>query len=219
MSKEWEYGDAWEKYPIKKNQIWIEENTLSKIMVRDLYNGLPYFMKKADMIYTDPPWGSGNLNSFYTKAGMKEVVKEFMDFIDVLFNCIKQINPKVCYLENGKKNADLIVSKMNKQFKYVEKWEITYYKDNPCYLVRGSNYSKSNFDFTGEDDMDTPRLAMENEDFDCVADLCMGRGLIGVTAFEMDKQFMGTELARRRLANLIEKVNKKDGNFRRVFDE
>jgi predicted RNA methylase len=50
-------------------------------------------------------------------------------------------------------------------------------------------------------------MAMMHEIFECVADLCMGRGLTGISAYKLGKKFVGTELNKRRLAVLIDKTS------------
>ncbi len=69
------------------------------------------------------------------------------------------------------------------------------------------------FDFKNMDDMDTPKAVIEHEQFKCVADLCMGRGLTGLTAYRLKKQFVGTELNKRRLAVLIDTVAREEGHW------
>ncbi|TRZ48856.1 MAG: hypothetical protein D4S01_09670 [Dehalococcoidia bacterium] len=201
----WKYGDSWEKYPIESEQTWIEA-CRSKVMVHDIFNGLPQFMKDADLIYTDPPWNTGNINSFYTKAMIKKRTT-FEKFSDVLFGCIADIHPTVCYLEIGKQNLQRFMRAMAVLYPVVQSWETTYYKKNKSYLIRGGA-TLTDFDFFGQDDMDIPALVMQNEVFSCVGDLCMGRGLTGITAYRLGKRFVGTEMNKRRLAVLIDKTTK-----------
>lgn len=156
------------------------------------------------MIYTDPPWNTGNINSFYTKAGI-EMRRTFEEFTKVLFCHIAKIDPFICYLEIGKQNVEVYLSELKKIYRYVQAWQITYYRKNPSYLLRGS-YMPTTFDFTGMDDMDTPYQAMLHETFSCVGDLCMGRGLTGTSAHRLGKPFVGIELNKRRLAVLIDKT-------------
>lgn len=208
----WRYGDSWEKYPIKPNEIWEEKNTGSKLQVIDIFDGLPEFMKVCDMLYIDPPWNKGNISSFYSKAGLQPR-GNFNDFISILFQHIKSISPRTCYMEMGKQNIKLVEEKMKECFPAVQKWEITYYRKNPCFLIRGSD-SPTLEDFTYEDDMKTPLHAIKSEkNCETVGDLCSGRGLIPLSAFKSGKKFMGTELNPRRMACTIEKITKLGGLF------
>lgn len=207
---EWRYGDSWEKYPIQTGETWVESGG-SKIAVWDLFNGLPDFMLEADLIYCDPPWNTGNIRTFYTKAGLK-TSKTHREFTEVLFQHIARIDAPTCYLEIGKQNLRVFRTCMATIYPSVQGWPVTYYRHNPSFLVRGGQMPTT-FDFTGMDDMDTPLAAMEAERFSVVADLCMGRGLTATVAFGLDKQFVGTELNRRRLACTIEKIAEMEGSW------
>lgn len=209
---EWDYGGQWGENPIEPGEVWVEEKTGSAVMVRDIYEGVPGFMTMADMVYTDPPWNTSNINSFYTKAGKRETRRDHRRFIDVLFHALSLIDPKVVYMEMGWENWELVEYKTQDQFQAVQHWSITYYGNNPAVLIRGGN-DPTDHDFTGEDDADTPGIAMDAEEFEAVADLCMGRGLVGISAFNRGKRFYGTELNKKRLACLVDKVERAGGKF------
>lgn len=207
----WAYGNAWERYPIERGELWREQNTRSAVMVWDILDGLPAFMREADLIYCDPPWNAGNYRAFYTKAQM-EPHGEYPDFVDALFRCIAEIGARACYLEVGKQNLALFCERLHGIYVHVQRWEVVYYRKNPSFLLRGGQEPTA-ADFAGLDDMDTPAAAMQAEAFECVADLCMGRGLTGLTAFRLGKRFVGTELNKRRLAVLIDDITKRGGGF------
>jgi hypothetical protein len=209
---DWKYGDSWEKYPIIVGETWIEERMNSCVAVWDLFDGLPEFMLSADLVYTDSPWNTGNLRGFYTKAGQR-TAKTFREFTETLFGHLVNIAAPTCYLEIGKQNVDAFTKRLADVYPCVQSWPVTYYRKNPSWLVRGG-IRKAAVDFSGMDDMNTPGVAMENEAFSVVADLCMGRGLTAITAFSMSKRFVGTELNARRLAVAIEKVAKMGGTWR-----
>ena len=63
----WEYGGYYKKYNMA-NIIKMPNN--SKVKICDLTNKLPSFMKKADILFIDPPCNNGNLKSYYTKSDM-----------------------------------------------------------------------------------------------------------------------------------------------------
>lgn len=209
----WLYGNSWEKFPIKKDEVWIEENTNSKLAVYDLLDGLPGFMYEADMIYSDTPWNTGNITSFYTKAGLEKRCN-FNQFYTMVLQHIKNINARICYLEMGNQNFDKVYNMIKKIYPIVQYWDIVYYRKNPNKLIR-AGYTKQEFDFTGIDDEKTPFLAMQNEDFNCVADMCMGKGLTAITAYNLQKRFVGTELNKRRLAVTIDKIARLGGVWKK----
>ena len=47
----------------------------------------------------------------------------------------------------------------------------------------------------------------EHHAYDCIGDLCMGRGLVGKHAFLNGKRFVGIELNPKRLAVLVDFIN------------
>ena len=202
----WNYGNAYKRHPIADNEIVVFDNG-SKIKVHDIFDPLPEFMKEADLIFVDPPWNLGNLNSFYTKADRNDYKDSFTPFYKRLFECIAEINPKTCYVEIGKEYLADFIIEMRKIYKQVTFYNSSYYhrKDNMCYIVRGSNkYKKLPLDYMDEEDIIA--WVCENEEYDVIGDLCIGRGLVAVEAYKNGKKFVGTELNHKRLSVLIERV-------------
>jgi len=203
----WNYGDAYKRYPLDNDPYIFQDGSIVK--VHDIFNPLPPFMENADMLFVDPPWNLSNINTFYTKAEKSERVKSFESFYSRLFWCIKKINPNICYVEIGKQHLSDFIIEMRKIFKYVTFYNSTYYhnKDNLCYVVRGSKKAKK----PKLDNMDEENIIewiCKNEDYTCIGDLCMGRGLVGINAYVNHKIFVGTELNHKRLSVLVEKINK-----------
>jgi hypothetical protein len=52
-----------------------------------------------------------------------------------------------------------------------------------------------------------------NEDYGCIGDLCMGRGLVAVNAYKNGKKFVGTDLNHKRLSVTVEKIIKSGGQI------
>lgn len=205
MSK-WNYGDAYLRYPIPVDGYEFDNG--SKIKVHNIFGPLPEYMKEADLIFVDPPWNLGNINTFYTKAEMDERVESFELFYKRLFECIKEIKPRVCYIEIGKEYLAEFIMELKKQYKYVTFYNSTYYhkKDSLCYVVRGSNKFKGKPKLDGMDEEDIIEWICANEDYTCIGDLCMGRGLVGLNAYKNKKKFVGTELNHKRLSVLVERI-------------
>ena len=157
---DWSYGDSWERYPIKAGEIWTETGARSVVAVADLFDGLPGYMTDADMIYIDPPWNTGNIRSFYTKAGLT-LGGNFRDFSEVLLSHIAAIGAQVCYMEMGKQNVIAVEESLARLYPVVQAWHVTYYRRNPSFLLRAGR-QPTDVDFTGMDDADTPRLALES---------------------------------------------------------
>ena len=202
----WDYGGAYLEHPINEGQIAVFDNG-SKVAVHDIFNPLPDFMLEADLIFVDPPWNLGNLNSFYTKAGRTDYKTDFIVFYKRLFECIAEINPKICYVEIGKEYLADFIFEMRKLYLSVTFYNSTYYhkKDNLCYIIRGSGKrQKLPLDYMDEEDI--IGWICKNEDYNCIGDLCMGKGLVGVNAYKNKRKFVGTELNHKRLAVLLKKL-------------
>ena len=202
----WDYGGAFEKFPMKPNAVYKYSNG-STIKVHNIFEPLPSFMKQADLIFCDPPWNMGNLQSFYTKAEVTDRIDNFKTFYSRLFECLAEISPNTCYIEIGKEYLSVFVEKLKAMYKYVHFYNSTYYHrlDNKCYVVRASNKAKKpKLDDIDEEDIIS--WICENEDFKCIGDLCMGRGLVGLYAYKNNKSFVGTELNHKRLSVLVERI-------------
>lgn len=203
----WEYGGAYKEYSIPEEGYYFDDG--SRLKVHNIFNPLPEFMKKADLIFVDPPWNLGNINTFYTKAEMEERVESFELFYKRLFECIKEIKPKVCYIEIGKEYLAEFVMELKKQYKYVTFYNSTYYhkKDSLCYVIRGSNKFRGKPKLDGMDEEDIIEWVCANEDYNYIGDLCMGRGLVALNAYRNHKKFVGIELNYKRLSVPIKIIN------------
>jgi len=200
---EWNYGDAYKRHPIAENEIAVFENG-GMVKVHDIFNPLPAFMAKADLIFTDPPWSQGNMTSFYTKAD-QDNYHRYGDFVRRLFECVGKISPVACYLEVGKDSLSDFIQNMKKLYPHVTFFNSTYYrkKENLCYVVRGGRkggWTK----LDGKDEEDIIAWICQNEDYGCIGDLCIGRGLVAKYAHR--RQFVGTELNHKRLSVLLENM-------------
>lgn len=201
----WRYGDAWEEFPIEAGQVWGLPNG-SRAAVHNIFEPLPAFMLAADLLFVDPPWNRGNLNSFYTKAGRDDYIDDFSAFEAVLFQRIGEIAPNTCYLEVGFQAVDKWQAALAGIYPNVQRWEVTYYRRNRCYILRGSHGGCLAGDYTGMDEEQVIYQMAANEQYNIVGDMCMGLGLVGLAAYRAGRPFVGTELNKRRLANLWQKL-------------
>ncbi len=212
MSK-WNYGDAYKRHPIDPDKAIVFEDG-SQVKVHNIFDPLPDFMRQADLMFVDPPWNLGNLNTFYTKAERDDYQRSFETFYKRLFECIAEISPKTCYVEVGKEYLAEFITEMKQIYKQVTFYNSSYYhrKENMCYLVRGSaKRKKLPLDYMDEEDIIAWVCA--NEDYECIGDLCMGRGLVGLNAHANGKRFVGTELNHKRLSVLLEALSKRGVSY------
>lgn len=214
MVSKWNYGDAYIRHPIESGNIVVFEDG-STVAPHNIFDPLPAFMQSADLIFVDPPWNKGNLNTFYTKAGRTDYQESFEVFYKRLFSCIADIHAKTCYIEVGKEYLCTFMEQAKRLYKYVTFYNSTYYhqKDNLCYVIHAGN-KRRNHHLDGMDEEDIIAWICEHEDYTCVGDLCMGLGLVGINAYANQKQFVGTELNPKRLAVMVEKIVAKGGLYR-----
>jgi hypothetical protein len=209
----WRYGDAWEHFPIEAGEVWGTDNG-SRVAVHNIFNPLPTFMTESDMIFVDPPWNQGNLTSFYTKA-YRDDYQNWTDFEDVLFQRIRDVNPVTCYIEIGNQYVDAWYARLGGLFTHLQRWDVVYYHKHPTNIIRGSQDGPTSHDFAGMDEAEAIEMIGEVEDYKILGDLCMGQGLVGVAAYKSGRPFVGTELNKRRLANLIQKTAKLGAHWQR----
>lgn len=208
----WDYGNAFKEFPCEHGVVVFDNG--SKAKVCDITKELPGFMCDADLLFIDPPWTQGNITAFYTKAD-KGSAPVFMDFHAALFERIAEIAPRACYVEMGKERlADTILS-MRKLFPQVTFFNSTYYHkaQNMCYIVYGGK-KRPAMKLDGMDEEDAIKFLCKNEDYACIGDLCMGRGLVGVNAYMAKKRFVGSELNHKRLSVLLQRITKIGGTYR-----
>lgn len=205
---DWEYGGAYKRHDMS-GRIEIGGGI---VQVHDLFEDIPDFMLSADCVFVDPPCSLGNLNSFYTKAGLNPYHTQYELFLYRLFLAIDAIAPRWLFVEAFRSNLKAVVDECARRYPFVAVDESTYYhqKRNHCWIVRCAK--------TGElpnprvetgkmlDEADYIAWVCKLLDFECIGDPCMGRGLVGWNAFLNGKQFVGTELNPKRLAVLVEKI-------------
>jgi predicted RNA methylase len=76
-----------------------------------------------------------------------------------------------------------------------------------CYIIyAGPTRLKIKFD--GWDEHDIIEWVCTNYNYNCIGDLCMGTGLVGWYANQVGKPFVGIEFNPKRLAMLLESINR-----------
>lgn len=202
----YEYHWAYLTDPISEGEVAVWGNG-SAVCVHNIYDPTPAFFKKADLIFVDPPWNLGNLNTFYTKAERSDYQTSFETFYMRLFEVIREVSPDVCYVEVGKQYLAEFIMQMKKLFKYVTFYNSCYYhkNENRCYIIRGSRKAKKP-DLDGMDEEDIISWICENDTYTCILDPCMGQGLVGRYAAAAGRKFVGGELNPKRLSVLLKAV-------------
>lgn len=199
-----DYHDVYKKYDMS-GEIHIGTGI---VKVHDIFDPIPEFMLQADALFCDPPCSNQNLSSFYTKAEKDKRTDDFADFRNRLFEVIEEINPKYLFLEVFKSNREAFFGYCKEHYKNVRIFDSMYYGNprNVCYIIMASNEDLPNIDFAGLDEEYCIEKICKNVDFECIADPCMGKGLVGFYANKHKKKFVGTELNYKRLAVCVERV-------------
>jgi hypothetical protein len=95
--------------------------------------------------------------------------------------------------------------------------EVTFYDSfyyhrpvNKSFILQGTKIEGSRIPFRcpldGIDEDDACKWVCHNLPFNCIGDLCMGKGATGFYANEAGKRFVGTEVNADRLAVLSERI-------------
>ena len=215
----WNYGNAYQRHPIKPDQIAIFDYG-SMVKVHNIFDRLPEFMLSCDLIFVDPPWNVGNLKSFYTKADRDDYQDKFSTFYNRLFECIAEIKAHTCYIEIGKDYLGEFLVECKKLYHSVTFYNSSYYhkRGNRCYVIRAAK-KRAKLPLDDMDEEDIIAWICENEQYDCVGDLCIGRGLVGINAMKNDHRFMGTELNHKRLSVLLEKLVRSGHSYKFIEDK
>ena len=202
MSK-FEYGRKYKLYDMN-GEIKIGTGV---VKVHDIYDHVPEFMKNADCIFVDPPCSVGNLKSFYTKADRHDYKDDYDEFLDRLFCYIDTIDPEYLYIEVFASNRDNVIERCKERYQFVDVDDSFYYhnRKNKCWIVRCGHVSAPGPCKT-IDEENYIKWVCEHVDYKCIADPCIGRGLVGWYSNMFGKRFVGTELNEKRLAVLIDRI-------------
>lgn len=207
--RDWDYGGVHRTYDM--NGV-IELPHGSRVEVCDWTERLPEWMRKADTLFIDPPWSIGNAKSFYTKADQSHPAGDFLDFSRLLFQRIDEIAPRFLFLEMGKEWLGWYLEECRRRFRYTTFYNSTYYRKrgNKCYVIHATD-DHSHRRYKEIEDLDEAEIIAwlcEHHEYQCIGDLCMGRGLVGKHAFLNGKRFVGTELNPKRLAVLVDFIKR-----------
>lgn len=207
MTHDWDYGGAWRCHDMT-GEIALPNN--SRVMVHDLTTGLPEFMRQADTLFIDPPCSTGNLRSFHTKAG-QALPYTFDVFEIALFQRIREIAPRHLFLEVFRSNREAFHHQASGMFKNTRMYQSFYYNkpSNQCWVIHATNAGLPDYPISGMDEAKIIAWLCANHDYQCIGDLCMGRGLVGKHAFLNGRRFVGTELNHKRLAVLVDFIRRR----------
>ena len=200
----WNYHDLYKKYDMR-GEIRVGRGV---VKVHDIFDKTPEFMKSADVVFSDPPCSFGNLRSFYTKAEIEERANQYLAFQKRFFEVIDEIKPRLVFLEVFKANKDAFEAELGIRYKNIAVYDSMYYKNpkNKCWIIVASNDPLPEINLSGIDEELVIEKICNEIEFNCIADPCIGKGLVAFYASKAGKAFVGTELNEKRLAVCVERV-------------
>lgn len=209
----WEYGGYYRSIAMDGP---IALPNQSMVQACDWIDEMPAFMRRADVLFIDPPWNMGNAKSFYTKANVPHPPLSFSQFSEKLFGRIETINPDTLFLEIGKDALAQYLTACQQRFRHVTFYNATYYRKprNKCYVIHATHDTRMTR-YRHLEDADEEDIIAEicrRHPYDCIGDLCMGLGLVGRYAYLASRSFVGTELNPKRLANLVAFIQRQESH-------
>ncbi len=205
IASKWEYGGHYHNLDMSG----IIEIGTGKIKVHNIFDKLPEFVKSADTIFCDPPCSKVNINTFYTKADRIDYQDSYEPFTKRFFEVIDEIKPKQIFVEVFKSNKERFIKEFSERYPYLEIYDSKYYNRdaNKCWIIQCSNQPIDILPIQGMDEAKIIKYICEHIDFKCIYDPCIGQGLVGFYANMYGREFVGTELNKKRLAVLINRIN------------
>lgn len=206
----WDYGEFYKQYDMQ-GDIHIGTGV---VRVHDIFDPLPEFMKEADVVFCDPPYNQSALSSYYTKAGVPKRADGFEGFFYRFIECLDIIDAKLVILEVGNAQTPMYLKALHDIYKHIIIKPSYYYgnKSQTCTIICASNEpipeALENLPFMDEEKV--IEYICKNIEYSCIADPCMGKGLVGYYSNKYGKRFVGTELNPKRLAVCCERVTKNE---------
>jgi hypothetical protein len=204
VSADWTYEkDGGTRHPVKPGQVWTVpdygEQQAHLFTCADLMTSQSLILERhlnaVTLIYADPPWNTGNVNSFRTKAGLGRAEHSWLD----IYHRILGLKPGIpAYLEGGVHQAPALVKALPGPV--VKSWHVTYYRTKPSMLHYTGPEPPRVPDLTGFDDMLLPAAVLNSYRPGLVLDPCAGRGLTSRAAHEGGWRSVNSELHPNRLS-------------------
>ncbi len=171
-----------------------------------------------EIIYTDPPWGPGNLK-YWRTMNKEKTVPSWDIFKDCLFTTCNQARNHV-FIEMGMRWKDEIVTEIQKAttLKHAKTWIVTYgAKELPVslnYFVQAKTKPTKIRDLNGfhGESYTWHSLKSVCKPGITVLDPCCGLGMTARFSMAMDMRFIGYELNSKRLSTTHKWINKASEN-------
>ena len=179
---------------------------------------------RADIFYSDPPWGEGNLKYWQTMnqkmTGTKAQPVDLDKFLHNIFSIAVTYTNRVILIEYGVRWYDMIKQRG-------EAFGLTHYGAGNCLYRSGSKLRPLHLHLFGKGQLAVPQgyfqgltdtTAMKTlrqavmpfaEPGKIILDPCCGMGYTAQVALETGMVFRGNELNYKRLAKTIKRLQRK----------
>lgn len=183
--KVWDYGDEGRRFPVRVGQAWAVGQHIfvcSDLMAARTFDAW-LVTQVPTLVYSDPPWNQGNVNSFRTKAGLDRAQHRWEELYQRIAE-IGHVRGLPVWVEGsrvenrfGARVPELIRGGQTSGYA-----PITYYRKNPAGLYFSGPahpaLGRLLSELAGKDDEQTPALVLRAYGSSgCVVDPCAGRGL------------------------------------------
>jgi len=188
-----------------------------KIQHGDIMHGIDNLMgnDKADFIYSDPPWGQGNLSYWQTinkkMTGQERNQIEYNKFINYFFNIMSKYAKDRVVIEYGERwHNDIVL--LSKKYGFIHNGSCkSLYKSGSKLLPLDIHFlSKNSFDLTNEikkDCYDLRGFSLVDKifehlcpsDAEIILDAMCGMGYTAQATVNRNMAFRGNELNAKRL--------------------
>jgi hypothetical protein len=202
----WDYGAEGRAYRVLPGTSWM--------CGRHLFTCVSAFevttLGAITLVYSDPPWNQGNVNSFRTKAGLGRAEHTWLDLYSHA-RALAGVAP--CFLEGGVRQAPEVQAMLAGRVPFrhvIRQWPITYYRRQRA-VLHYTGPDPGALDPSGLDDDDTPVYVLARFPAGTVGDPCAGRGLTSRAAEAAGWASVNTELHPARVSAALARLRAMTG--------
>lgn len=168
---------------------------------------------RADIVYSDPPWGPGNLRYWRTHNGETDAVVNWNQFLRTFCKMVKDsIKPDAhVFVEMGVRWVDQLAEVMAEHgINELERWTCVYSAQKLPNVLWHAGPHKLTVDPTGLGGVKMTNMVLESvaQKGALVFDPCCGKGMTARCAVRNGMRFAGVELNPKRAGVTITWLNK-----------
>lgn len=197
-----------------------------RVQCADVMGGIDSLMqgKQADFVYSDPPWGQGNLKYWQTinkrHTGREPNEINYAEFLPHYFNMVSKYVKDICVIEYGVSwREDVIKVAYDEGFKSLGVFTSMYQAskllplDIHVFSKSGNVKIPTEFEakcleFKGIHVVKYIFSALLPDDAELVLDPMCGMGYTAQATIDYGRTFYGNELNKKRLNKTIERLKK-----------